>query len=113
MYGEKLLLGTEEGLYVSDISVLAGNQQVRLGANVLMNEPAIVTFSKRIDLSVSQVDLLLDFDLVLILTDKKLLTYPTETLDAQNTTARKGRKIAEQVSFFKQGRRLGGWPPCG
>ncbi|KAJ3329165.1 RHO1 GDP-GTP exchange protein 2 [Blyttiomyces sp. JEL0837] len=52
-----------------------------------------------------QVEVLKDYDMILVLSDKVLSCFPMDILDARSTEgpARRGKKIGENISFFKVG----------
>ncbi|KNC95938.1 uncharacterized protein SPPG_08691 [Spizellomyces punctatus DAOM BR117] len=93
--GNKLILGTDNGLYVGPSS-----QAVQVDADKL--------FKRVIDLEkIQQVDVLPEHDMLTLLAEKHLITFPLDVLDVTeqeaNLVARKGKKVASHISFFKQG----------
>ncbi|CAG8636755.1 10597_t:CDS:2 [Ambispora gerdemannii] len=89
---QKLALGTEEGVYVADIG-----QNPKQPIQVLHLE------------KVSQIAVLEEFRLLLILADKIFYWLPVEALDLEDTNSsnKKPRKITSNTSFFKYGVCLG------
>ncbi|CAG8576104.1 12339_t:CDS:10 [Ambispora gerdemannii] len=85
---QKLALGTEEGVYVADIG-----QNPKQPIQVLHLE------------KVSQIAVLEEFRLLLILADKIFYWLPVEALDPgdANNSNKKPRKITSNASFFKCG----------
>lgn len=53
---------------------------------------------------VSQIDILEQSNLILVLADKILYTYSLDTLLSTETGIKRGRKISSHVSFFKVGK---------
>ncbi|ORX87634.1 CNH-domain-containing protein [Basidiobolus meristosporus CBS 931.73] len=88
--GQKVVIGAEDGVYVTADSAKGG-------------------FRKVIDIEkVSQITILEDFDLILILSERTLVSYPLETLDSKEIVgAKRARKISSHVTFFKAGVCLG------
>ncbi|KAI9092393.1 CNH domain-containing protein [Phlyctochytrium arcticum] len=93
---EKLIIGTDNGLYVGPVVPTF---------DVDMSKQ----FHRVIDLEkIYQVDVLPEYGMLNLLAEKTLYTYPLETLEHisaedANAASRKGRKVASHVSFFKQG----------
>ncbi|CAG8521225.1 70_t:CDS:10 [Ambispora leptoticha] len=88
---QKLALGTEEGVYVADIG-----HSPKPPIQVLHLE------------KVSQIAVLEEFRLLLILADKTFYWLPVEALDPEDTNSnKKPRKITSNASFFKYGVSLG------
>ncbi|CAG8441733.1 12332_t:CDS:10 [Cetraspora pellucida] len=86
----KLAFGTDNGVYVLDIS-----QNQTRAIQALQIE------------KVHQIEILEDYRLVLVLTgkDKSLYSYPIDALDPSDTngTSKRSRKISAHTSFFKSG----------
>ncbi|CAG8530410.1 12743_t:CDS:10 [Cetraspora pellucida] len=86
----KLAFGTDNGVYVLDIS-----QNQTSAVQALQIE------------KVHQIEILEDYRLVLVLTgkDKSLYSYPIDALDPSDTngTSKRSRKISAHTSFFKSG----------
>ncbi|KAL1916582.1 uncharacterized protein VTP21DRAFT_5773 [Calcarisporiella thermophila] len=85
--GMKLVLGTDLGLSVGVTGDMKSFQHV-------------LTLEK-----VSQIEILEETRIIMVLADKQLYTYPIEVLDAFDTNPanRRGRRISSHVSFFKYG----------
>eukprot|EP00842_Homolaphlyctis_polyrhiza_P000294 jgi/Hompol1/1265/HPOL_002670-RA len=99
VYGDRLILGTDVGLFIGTEHA-AGQLESsgQLGGR----------FVKVVDLErVTQIDILPNYDMLLVLADKNLLSFPMQILDfteaEASSSSRKGKKIGSQVSFFKQG----------
>ncbi|CAG8555821.1 16865_t:CDS:2 [Acaulospora colombiana] len=88
----KLAFGTDTGVYVLEVE-----QTHKSATRVLQTE------------RVSQIEILEDFRLLLILADKCLYTCPIDTLDPDNdnTASKRPKKISSHASFFKSGTCLG------
>nr|KAJ3423238.1 RHO1 GDP-GTP exchange protein 2 [Polyrhizophydium stewartii] len=98
-YMDRLILGTDDGLYVGAEYPVAGSLNSDTGEN---------RFVRVIELErIMQVDVLPNYDMLLVLADKSLLSFPLQVLDVTeaeaNSVGRKGKKIGSHVSFFKQG----------
>ncbi|KAJ3283439.1 RHO1 GDP-GTP exchange protein 2 [Borealophlyctis nickersoniae] len=96
----KLLLGTEQGLYVGPEDSLATRD--------LPAEAVARKFQRVLDLDrIMQVEVLPEYDLLIVLSDKNMYTFSLDVLDLNDmeaaAAARKGRKIGSHYSFFKQG----------
>ncbi|ORX87091.1 CNH-domain-containing protein [Basidiobolus meristosporus CBS 931.73] len=85
-YGQKVAIGAEDGIYV--------------GANGIKQR-----FRKVIDIEkVSQIAILEDFNLLLVLSDKMLVSYPLEVLESSEMVGvKRARKVTSHVSFFEVG----------
>ncbi|CAG8462623.1 2782_t:CDS:10 [Funneliformis mosseae] len=88
----KLAFGTDLGIYVLEI-----------GPNA---KPAFRAIQIE---KISQIDILEEFHLLLVLADKSLYSYPLESLDPNKSkeATKKTNKISSHVSFFKSGTCLG------
>ncbi|CAJ0630884.1 8669_t:CDS:10 [Entrophospora sp. SA101] len=84
----KLALGTDNGVYVHVIG-----QDAKNVVQILKME------------RVSQIDILEDYRLLLVLADKNFYTYPMEVLDPNDATqaSKRSRKIITHANFFKSG----------
>jgi hypothetical protein len=89
--GRKLIYGTDNGIYISDRK----------------NKDAVP--KRVIDAqSVTQIDLLEEYGLLLILSNKTLMSYPLAALDPNEPTlSKRGKKIQSHCTFFKAGICLG------
>ena len=89
--GRKLVFGTDTGIYVSDRkpkSPAARPRRVLESTNV------------------TQVDVLEEYQLLLVLATKSLLSYPLEVLDSTDTQSqmlKRPKKIQNHANFFKAG----------
>ena len=92
--GRKLAYGTDNGIYLSD----------RWPKEKSARPKRILDASQ-----VTQIDTLEEYQLLLVLSNKTLTSYPLEALDAndQNPLAKRPRKIQGHANFFKAGIGLG------
>ncbi len=93
--GRKLVYGTDSGVYVSDRKPKEGQKLAPVRVLQLSN--------------VTQLDVLEEYAIVLVLSEKALLSYPLESLDPSDTTLanRRSKKIAGHTDFFRAGVCLG------
>ncbi|EMR10036.1 hypothetical protein PNEG_01790 [Pneumocystis murina B123] len=93
--GRKLIYGTENGVYVSD----------RKPHSSVKATPVRVLAIN----GVTQVDVLEEYSILLVLADKTLYSYPLESLDLNDTTLanKRPRKIVGHANFFRSGLCLG------
>ncbi|TKA64258.1 hypothetical protein B0A49_05871 [Cryomyces minteri] len=88
--GRKLVLGTDFGVYVCDRKPKDASIKPKRVLDVKM---------------VTQIDVLEQHQILLVLSDKQMYSYPTEALDPEESQAapsKRGRKICH-ASFFKVG----------
>ncbi|EPS39711.1 hypothetical protein H072_6530 [Dactylellina haptotyla CBS 200.50] len=94
--GRKLVYGTDTGIYVSDRRP---------------NSPAQGPPKKVVDMAgVSQVDVLEEYQILLVLSDKTAYSFPIETITEPGDSAMAGKRhkrIQGHVNFFKTGVCLG------
>lgn len=93
--GRKLVYGTDNGIYLSE----------RLPKDKPGKPKRILDAS-----NVTQIDTLEEYQLLLVLSNKTLSSYPLEALDAtegQNPLARRPKKVQGHSNFFKSGIGLG------
>ncbi|KAL4913942.1 CNH domain-containing protein [Aspergillus aurantiobrunneus] len=93
--GRKLVYGTDSGIYVSDRSPKDKSAKPRRVLDVSQ---------------VTQIDTLEEYQLLLVLANKTLYSYPMDALDigeGQNSTAKRPKKIQGHANFFKSGIGLG------
>jgi hypothetical protein len=87
----KLVIGTESGVFVGNYGGIDG----------------MMIFKKVLDVEkVNQIDCIEIHDMLIVLADKTLFSYPLgiTILDTEiHNLTRKGKKISSSVSFFKQG----------
>ena len=91
--GRKLIYGTDNGIYIQD-----------------RRPKAEVTSPRRVlDVSsVTQIDMLEEYQLLLVLQNRNLWSYPLEVLESgDNPALKRGKKILNHVNFFKAGVCLG------
>ncbi|KAI9352276.1 CNH domain-containing protein [Zopfochytrium polystomum] len=103
----RLLVGTDCGLYISPSVSGNGRGEDTLGGYRPGNMRS-PRFTKVVGItSAIQLDVLRDYDFVVILSDRTLVTVPLDSLDGGDVTdlgpTRKIRKVAEGVNFFKTG----------
>ncbi|KAG5439006.1 hypothetical protein PCANB_002336 [Pneumocystis canis] len=93
--GRKLIYGTENGIYVSDRKPYSSAKATPVRVLAING--------------VTQVDVLEEYSILLVLADKTLYSYPMESLDLNDTTLanKRPRKIAGHTNFFKSGLCLG------
>ncbi|KAI8638438.1 CNH domain-containing protein [Parasitella parasitica] len=84
--GRSLVLGGDQGVYLKKEG--SGDELIR-----------ILAMDK-----VSQIDILEQCNLILVLADKILYTYSLDTLLSTESGMKRGRKISSHVSFFKVGK---------
>ncbi|KAH6579904.1 hypothetical protein BASA50_006377 [Batrachochytrium salamandrivorans] len=99
LFQDRLVLGTDFGLFVGP---------EYLATSAISNDVLDNRFVKVIDLErIVQVDVLLNNDNLLVLSDKTLFSFPLQVLDSleedSSNILRHGKKIGSHVSFFKQG----------
>ena len=92
--GRKLVYGTDSGIYLSD----------RWPKDKSARPKRILDANQ-----VTQIDTLEEYQLLLVLSNKTLTSYPLEALDLndQNPLAKRPRKIQGHANFFKAGIGLG------
>lgn len=94
--GKKLLYGTDSGVWVSTVRSISANSNERI-----CSDPMLV-ISKGY---VTQMEVLVEYSLLLILSDKALYQFDlscTDSLDHTKNT-KSGKLILHNVSFFKTG----------
>ncbi|KAI9273625.1 CNH domain-containing protein [Sporodiniella umbellata] len=85
--GQSFVLGGDQGVYL------------KKGGDLGDSLTRILTMEK-----VSQIDVLEQSNLILVLADKILYTYSLDTLLPTETGMKRGRKLSSHVSFFKVGK---------
>jgi RHO1 GDP-GTP exchange protein 1/2 len=96
--GRKLAYGTDSGIFVSDRKPHSNAKMTPIRVHALSN--------------VTQIDVLEEFGLLLVLCDKTLFSYPIELLtDQDNATNlqmnKRAKKVSGHVNLFKTGVCLG------
>jgi len=98
--GRKLAYGTDSGIYVSDRKPHSNAKTTPIRVHALPN--------------VTQIDVLEEYGLLLVLCDKTLSSYPIELLTEHDNASkvdfqmnRKAKKVSSHVNFFKAGICLG------
>ncbi|KAH9832563.1 CNH-domain-containing protein [Rhodofomes roseus] len=89
--GKRAVYGTDDGVYISNLWE--------------RREPLRVLALK----DVSQVDVLEDYQLLIVLSERQVITFPLDALDPMDPLAalKRGKRIASHISFFKAGVCLG------
>ncbi|SLM34790.1 rho guanyl nucleotide exchange factor [Lasallia pustulata] len=93
--GRKLVFGTDNGVYISD----------RKPKEVNARPKRVLDIS-----AVTQIDVLEEYQLLLVLANKSLVSYPLEALDpndSQSSLLKRPKKIQGHANFFKAGVCLG------
>jgi len=90
--GKRAVYGTDDGVYLSNLW-----ERKR--------EPVKVLALK----DVAQVDVLEDYQLLIVLSERQVITFPLDALDPMDPMAglKRGKRIASHISFFKAGVCLG------
>ena len=88
-----MIYGTDEGVYLSNLR------------NDKLREPVKVINL----LDVTQVDVIEDFQLLIVLHERSVTTFPLDCLDPNdpNAALKRGKRISSHTSFFKSGICLG------
>lgn len=91
--GHRMIYGTEEGVYFSNLR----DEKLR--------EPVKVINL----LDVTQVDVIEEFQLLVVLHERSVTTFPLDCLDPNdpNAALKRGKRISSHTSFFKSGVCLG------
>ncbi|RDB23306.1 Rho1 guanine nucleotide exchange factor 1 [Hypsizygus marmoreus] len=90
--GRKIVYGTNDGVYISDLRE-SNREPVRVLAL----------------LDVLQVDVLEDYQLLIVLSERQVITFPLDALDPNDPMAglKRAKRISSHTSFFKAGFCLG------
>ncbi|KAJ7734383.1 CNH-domain-containing protein [Mycena olivaceomarginata] len=90
--GRRIVYGTDDGVYISDLRDIS-------------KDPVKVLAL----LDVGQVDVLEDYQLLIVLSERQVLTFPLDALDPMDPNAglKRAKRIATHTSFFKAGFCLG------
>ncbi|KAJ7698948.1 CNH domain-containing protein [Mycena rosella] len=90
--GRRIVYGTDDGVYISDLRDISKAPDKVLAL-----------------LDVCQVDVLEDYQLLIVLSERQVLTFPLDALDRMDPTAglKRAKRIATHTSFFKAGFCLG------
>ncbi|KAI6041904.1 CNH-domain-containing protein [Pisolithus marmoratus] len=90
--GRHIVYGTDDGVYLTDL-----------------REPNRDPVKVLALLDVSQVDVLEDYQLLIVLSERQVVTFPLDALDRKDPTAglRRAKRISSHTSFFKAGICLG------
>ncbi|KAG8806255.1 RHO1 GDP-GTP exchange protein 2, partial [Serendipita sp. 399] len=86
--GRRIVYGTNNGVYLSDL-----HEPNRLPIKVLALD------------DVTQVDILEDSQLLIVLAERSVITFPLDVLNPMDPTSglKRGKRIAAHTSFFKTG----------
>ncbi|KAG8926246.1 RHO1 GDP-GTP exchange protein 2 [Tulasnella sp. 418] len=90
--GTQIVYGTDNGVYFSDLTDRS-------------KEPVHVLAL----LDVSQVDVIEEHELLIVLSERSVMTFPLDALDPNDPTAglKRAKRVASHTSFFKAGTCLG------
>ncbi|KIK61684.1 hypothetical protein GYMLUDRAFT_73193 [Collybiopsis luxurians FD-317 M1] len=90
--GRKVAYGTDDGVYFSDLREI--------------NKDPVKVLAL---LDVTQIDVLEDYSLLIVLSERQVITFPLEALDPIDPLAglKRAKRIASHTSFFKAGWCLG------
>ncbi|KAF9054498.1 RhoGEF Rgf2 [Panaeolus papilionaceus] len=90
--GRRVVYGTDDGVYLSDM-LESGQEPVKVLAL----------------LDVMQVDVLEDYQLLIVLSERQVITFPLDALDPLDPMAglKRAKRISSHTSFFKAGFCLG------
>ncbi|ORX40726.1 CNH domain-domain-containing protein [Kockovaella imperatae] len=91
--GNRMIYGTDDGVYFSNLR------------DVKLRDPVKVINL----LDVTQVDVIEEFQLLIVLHERMVTTFPLDCLDPSdpNAALKRGKRIASHTSFFKSGICLG------
>ncbi|TFK26207.1 RhoGEF Rgf2 [Coprinopsis marcescibilis] len=86
--GRRVVYGTDDGVYISDL-------------RDLHRDPVKVLAL----LDVTQVDVLEDYQLLIVLSERQVITFPLDALDQNDPMAglKRAKRISSHTSFFKAG----------
>ncbi|KAG7094009.1 hypothetical protein E1B28_007637 [Marasmius oreades] len=95
--GRKVVYGTDDGVYISDLREVD-------------KDPVKVLAL----LDVVQIDVLEDYQLLIVLSERQVITFPLDALDAMDPMAglKRAKRISSHTSFFKAGQCLGRMLVC-
>ena len=86
--GRKFVYGTDQGIYISDRRQKAAEARPR----------RVVEIG-----SVTQVDVMEEYQMLLVLANKNLYVFPLEALESNDNLLKRPKKIQSHTSFFKSG----------
>lgn len=95
--GRRLVCGTDSGIYVSTIRMcVTDNIKLRVVSNPInvIDKP-----------NVTQIEILDDYQTLIVICDKKLICWPLDVLESFNVreNTKKGKELLSHVLFFKVG----------
>ncbi|VVT44974.1 uncharacterized protein SAPINGB_P000596 [Magnusiomyces paraingens] len=93
--GRKLLYGTDNGIWISDTKMSAD------GAGRVTTKPVrVINVS-----SVSQIDVIEEYNMLLAMSEKTLYTWPLDCLETSDPIGneRRARKVIGHINFYKVG----------
>ncbi|KAJ3890723.1 CNH domain-containing protein [Lentinula edodes] len=95
--GRKIAYGTDDGVYFSDLREVNKDPVKVLGL-----------------MDVTQIDVLEDYQLLIVLSERSVITFPLEALDPIDPLAglKRAKRITSHTSFFKTGYCLGRMLVC-
>lgn len=95
--GRKVVYGTDDGVYITDLREV--------------NKDPVKVLAL---LEVSQVDVLEDYQLLIVLSERAVITFPLDALDPFDPLAglKRAKRISSHTSFFKAGYCLGRMLVC-
>ncbi|KAE9398547.1 CNH-domain-containing protein [Gymnopus androsaceus JB14] len=95
--GRKIAYGTDDGVYFSDLREV--------------NKDPVKVLAL---LDVTQIDVLEDYQLLIVLSERQVITFPLEALDPIDPLAglKRAKRIASHTTFFKAGYCLGRMLVC-
>ncbi|KAF9006046.1 RhoGEF Rgf2 [Cyathus striatus] len=90
--GRRIVYGTDEGVFISDL-----------------RDPRQIPVKVLNLLDVTQVDVLERYDLLIVLSERQVITFPLEALDPTDSMAglKRAKRISSHTTFFKAGFCLG------
>ncbi|KAK7056393.1 RHO1 GDP-GTP exchange protein 2 [Paramarasmius palmivorus] len=96
-HGRKVVYGTDDGVYISDLREID-------------KDPVKVLAL----LDVVQIDVLEDYQLLIVLSERQVITFPLDALDPMDPMAglKRAKRISSHTSFFKAGQCLGRMLVC-
>lgn len=97
--GRKLLYGTDNGIWISDTRASAGG-----GGRVTSTPQKVINM-----MSVTQIDVIEEYNTLLALSGKTLYAWPLDCLEALDPQGneRRARKVMSHINFYKVGICLG------
>ncbi|KAF8311473.1 RhoGEF Rgf2 [Clavulina sp. PMI_390] len=96
-HGQGIVMGTDDGVYFGDLRDTTRDPIKMLGIP-----------------EVTQVDVLEEYQLLVVLSERAVITFPLEALDPRDPTAglKRAKRVSSHTSFFKAGMCLGKMLVC-